>query len=309
MAPSEDASLFADNLIFKTLLDNVHDGVYFVDPKRRIRYWNRSAERITGYAAAEVVGHSCADNILMHVDESGNQLCKGHCPLAATIKDGEQRQARVYLHHKEGHRVPVQVSTAQIRNENGAEVLGGLETFYDATAMMAALEDIDDLRSQALICPLTGVGNRKYAEQILEQKVEEMKRLHYALAVIFIDVDHFKTFNDKYGHDVGDVVLKMVARTLAGGLRGGDLLARWGGEEFIAILPRLPKPEVGRLAERLRILVENSARDVSKGKLSVTVSAGAYTLRLDDTPKTAIANADKLMYQSKQQGRNRVTVG
>ena len=297
-----------DSRLFRLLLDNVHDGVYFVDPERRIQYWNKSAERITGYSADEVLDRCCADNILVHVDENGTQLCRGQCPLAATIADGEKRQARVFLHHKEGHRVPVSVATVQISDARG-RVLGGLETFYDASAVMAALEDIEALRSQALVCPLTGVGNRAYAEQVLTQKVEEMKRLDYDLGILFFDVDHFKTVNDTHGHDVGDVALKMVARTLAGGLRGSDFLARWGGEEFIAILPRLPQSKMARLAERLRMLVASSAGDAGGGAPRVTVSIGAYACRRDDTPESAIARADKLMYQSKAGGRDRVTTG
>ena len=104
MTPSED--------LYRTIVENMHDGLYFVDRERRITYWNRGAERITGYSAAEVVGTSCADNILVHVDALGRQLCQGSCPLIAAMADGAAHEAEVFLHHKQGHRLPVWVRTS-----------------------------------------------------------------------------------------------------------------------------------------------------------------------------------------------------
>ena len=119
----------SDNL-YHAILDNLYDGVYFVDRDRKITYWNKGAERITGYPAAEVVGSRCFDNILMHVDGHGTLLCKELCPLAATMLDGVERTADVYLQHKDGHRVSVNVRITPLRNEGGA-VTGGVEVFTD----------------------------------------------------------------------------------------------------------------------------------------------------------------------------------
>src|SRR5512139_2403015 len=98
--------------IYKSLLDNLYDGVYLVDRERRINYWNRGAERITGYKVVEAVGRNCHENFLRHVDAQGNQLCLVGCPLSATMADGEPRSEQVYLLHKNGHRVPVLVRAA-----------------------------------------------------------------------------------------------------------------------------------------------------------------------------------------------------
>ncbi len=252
-------------------------------------------------------GKCCADNILVHVCESGKSLCESTCPLAASIDDGEIRQDRVFMRHKEGHRVPLNVTVSPIRSTSG-EIIGGLETFSDATPVMAALEEAQRLKKDALICPLTGVANRRYTEENLVRRLKELEEKGTPLAVLFVDVDHFKKVNDTYGHDVGDVILKMVARTLSGAMRTYDLLGRWGGEEFVAVLPNLQPIEVQTIAERLRALVEKASRDVSKGKLKVTVSLGAYVCQKGDTPATVVAHADKLMYTSKSNGRNRVTM-
>lgn len=100
-------------------MDNLYDGVYFVDTERQITYWNKGAERIAGHPAAHMVGKRCYDNILNHVDENGNYLCFSGCPLAATIEDGKPREAEVYLKHADGHRVPILVRVSPIKNEAG----------------------------------------------------------------------------------------------------------------------------------------------------------------------------------------------
>lgn len=291
---------------FKTLMDHLQEGVYFVDRDRIILYWNCGAEKITGFSAPEVEGSCCADDILQHVDANGAAICTGPCPLLAAIHDGQPRCTEAYLHHKEGHRLPVVILTSPIRDERG-EIIGAVESFTDNSARMAALERIADLERAALICPLTGVGNRRYAEQFLQEKFDEWKRYAWPFGVIFIDVDRFKSVNDRFGHQVGDIVLKMVAQTLRNDLRSFDFLARWGGEEFIAVLPKMDLDALYQTANRLRLLVQNTARGISGNRIEVTVSLGATLAKPEDTLETLVKRADAYMYRSKAEGRNRVT--
>lgn len=100
---------------YKDIIDNLYDGIYFVDRDRVITYWNKGAERITGYAATQTIGHSCRDNLLNHVTANGIQLCMTNCPLAAVMEDGHVREAEVFLHHKDGHRMPVVVRATPMR--------------------------------------------------------------------------------------------------------------------------------------------------------------------------------------------------
>src|SRR5215471_8894879 len=105
-----DCSPIAEGSCFHArLLDHLYDAIYFVDPSRRITYWNEAAELLTGYSAQEAVGRPCSDNLLVHVNETGCALCTTACPLSDTLADGKRREADVYLRHKAGHRVPVSV--------------------------------------------------------------------------------------------------------------------------------------------------------------------------------------------------------
>ena len=145
--------------LFKTVLDHLHEGVYFVDPERRIQYWNKGAERVSGFSADEVRGSCCHNNILVHVDPEGRSLCQGSCALAATLADGQDRSAHVYLRHKEGHRVPVLVSVAAVRDTED-RIVGGVETFHEQeTPLISALRQIDDLKQTSQLCAVTGVPN------------------------------------------------------------------------------------------------------------------------------------------------------
>ena len=119
--------------LYKELLDRMSDGVYFVDRNRRILYWNEGATRLTGYQPQEIVGRYCHDNTLCHVDDAGLQLCFNRCPLSACMGDGTPRDADVFLRHKQGRRVPVNVRVQPIRGADGA-IVGAVEIFRDNTA-------------------------------------------------------------------------------------------------------------------------------------------------------------------------------
>ena len=288
------------------LLDSLFDGVYFVDTERRITYWNSAAERISGYSRNEVLGTSCADNLLRHVDGAGCELCDGGCPLSGTMGDGKAREAPVFLHHRFGHRVPVSVRTAAVYDESG-EVMGAVEIFSDNSSSLQILLEYEKLKQDAFIDPLTGIGNRRYGEMTLSTRIYDLQTHAVPFGLLFVDIDHFKRFNDLYGHKTGDDVLAMVAKSISVSLRKIDVVARWGGEEFVVILPGATDVVARAVAERIRMLIEKSFIMADGDKLSVTLSVGATMSQSDDNVRTVVARADRNMYQSKELGRNRVT--
>jgi diguanylate cyclase (GGDEF)-like protein/PAS domain S-box-containing protein len=294
------------DIFYKTLLDNLYDGVYFVDSDRTITYWSKGAERITGYTTPEVLGKSCYDNILLHVDKDGNSLCSEICPLMNTINDGKVRDADVYLHHKDGHRVPITMHVAPIHDDHGA-IIGGVEIFTDNTPAVIALNRLAELERLAYVDELTGLANRRYAEITLRSRLEELQRYGWRFGVLFIDIDHFKDINDRFGHDRGDEVLKMVAKTLQNSVRTFDVVSRWGGEEYVVVIANVEGNELTTTANRCRLLVERSSIPTVPS-LHVTISVGATPARTDDTIDSLIKRVDMLMYKSKQAGRNRSTV-
>jgi PAS domain S-box-containing protein len=151
----------------KEILEKFYEGIYFVDTTRKILFWNKGAEDISGYTAEEVMNKHCFDNILMHVDDEGNQLCKNGCPLHKTLQDHQYREAKVYLHHKNGHRVPVYIRTFSIFDDNN-NLLGALEIFSDASFQKEILKKLKKL---IMIDKLTGIPNRRYFEAQFDSKL------------------------------------------------------------------------------------------------------------------------------------------
>lgn len=289
------------------LLDNLHGGVYIVDEERKILYWNKAAEQISGFSTEEVVGHHCFDNILTHVDAEGRQLCTGICPLAKSMEDGQPRENEIYLHHKEGHRVPVSVRTNRLFDDEGS-LIGGIELFTDLSQQEAYRLRIEELEKMAMLDNLTQLPNRHYLEKQLASAFQEKKNLNMEFGLFFMDIDHFKQFNDRYGHDVGDKVLQFVAKTFIKNARPFDIYGRWGGEEFLGIIRNTNPLKLKKIGERMRQLIANSYLLSGEEKLQITISMGAALVGDDDTEDSLLKRADSLLYKSKEVGRNCLTM-
>ncbi len=197
-----------------------------------------------------------------------------------------------------------------------AVFLGGAG-FVWLTARLSLQTAVDMLRvsrleRESLTDALTGVHNRRYLDSQLGDELGLARRYGFPLAVIFLDIDHFKRVNDNHGHPVGDAVLKSFASALGEALRKTDLLARYGGEEFVVVSPHTDLAGATLVAQRLRQAVEALRLDApgTPGALRITCSAGVAEL----TPNTPDAQqlldaADRNLYRAKQQGRNRVVAG
>lgn len=290
---------------YKNILDHIGDGVYFVDLDRRITYWSKGAELISGFSAAEVTGSCCSGNILVHVDDKGACLCTDTCPLLQSTRSGIVSRLNIYLHHKDGRRMPVTVKASPIRDANGA-IIGAVEIFSNTSSLVSDSAYLEELRMAALIDSLTEIGNRRYLEMKLKTSSEELQRYGITFGVIMGDIDFFKRVNDTYGHLAGDSVLKMVAGTLSANVRTCDLVGRWGGEEFMIIVTHVDTHVLGSLAEKLRMLVERSFMSVAGEDIRVTISLGAVLAMPGESTDAVIKRADSLLYRAKESGRNRV---
>ncbi len=296
-----------NNISYEKIIENLHDALYFVDQNKIITYWNKAAERISGYKASEVVGKSCSDNILCHVDCNGTSLCEDMCPLAASISDKLPRETEVYLHHKNGHRVPVSVRVNPLFDESG-KVVGGIELFTDISNKSINELRIKALEKLALTDSLTQLANRHFINREIQNRFEEQKRLDITFGLLFIDIDNFKKVNDTYGHDTGDKILQLLANTIIANARPFDLYGRWGGEEFIGIIRDITSGALESLGNRLRMLIATSSILHENKKLSVTISIGATLVKKNDTLESLMKRADTLLYKSKSAGKNCLTI-
>jgi diguanylate cyclase (GGDEF)-like protein/PAS domain S-box-containing protein len=303
----EDLKVLNNSQIHKVLLDELYDAVYFVDTERRIQYWNRAAASLSGYAEGEVLGRHCYDDLLCHTDDAGKLLCHNACPLQKCMETRERCKGDVYLRHKHGHRISVSVRVTPITDGEG-KVIGALEVFLDNSSKKNLQRRTDELRRIAYVDSLTGLVNRRYLEMRLGQAHEEFSLFKSPFGLLLIDIDHFKKVNDSCGHAGGDIALAHIAQMLSNNLRATDTIGRWGGEEFVALLPNADPMLTRVLADRCRMLVESSSLVIDGKKVHPTISIGATSFEVGDDPATILARADSAMYQSKSEGRNRVTM-
>lgn len=291
--------------LYLSIINNLCDGVYFVDLNRKITFWNKAAEDITGYKADEIIGRKCEENILNHIDNKGCPLCKIGCPLFATLIDGRQRKDKVYLRHRNGYRLPVIVNIFPYSRRG--KIVGAVEIFTPITSVVYDDDLVSSLYISAMTDKLTNLPNRTYLESLLSHKMEEYKKFDRAFSVVFLDIDNFSSFNNNYGHDVGDLVLKNISTSIKNSLRDSDVFGRWGGEEFIGIFNIDKKKNALIVGEKIRSLIENTLVETDKGNLSVTASIGVAVIKKGETIDDIVKRADKLMYKSKELGKNRVS--
>jgi diguanylate cyclase (GGDEF)-like protein len=176
-----------------------------------------------------------------------------------------------------------------------------LLTFVLARPLLRAFRWTEEQASEARIDSLTGLANRRAAEEILAAEISRAQRFRHELAVVLLDLDRFKEINDSFGHAAGDMMLRAVSRLLTSLARQGDTVARWGGEEFVVVLPETDLPGARRFAERLRRTIE--AHPV--GEMRTTASCGVATMLPDDDADELLGAADQGLYRAKSNGRNR----
>jgi diguanylate cyclase (GGDEF)-like protein len=176
-----------------------------------------------------------------------------------------------------------------------------LLTFVLARPLLRAFRWTEEQASEARIDSLTGLANRRALEEILAAEISRAERFTHQLAVVLLDLDRFKETNDSFGHAAGDVMLRAVSRLLVALARQGDTVARWGGEEFVVVLPETDLAGAQRFAERLRRTIEAQ----SVGEMRTSASCGVATMLPDDTVEDLLGAADQALYRAKSNGRNR----
>jgi len=162
------------------------------------------------------------------------------------------------------------------------------------------------LRRLAATDELTGLQNRREVQLRIDEEMSRSRRHHQALSVLVGDLDHFKRVNDTHGHDAGDEVLRAIGRRLRRNLREEDLAVRWGGEEFLLVLPSTTAEEAARVAEKLRELIGQTPIHCAGGPVAVTISFGVAAFAGETTVRELIKRADDALYRAKRTGRNRV---
>ncbi|GIW89279.1 MAG: diguanylate cyclase [Isosphaeraceae bacterium] len=305
LGPPDDSSrippLDADSLL--RLLDQLAEGLCIVDPGGRIIHWSSGAESITGYTAEQLTGRSCHHSPLCDTACGAGDLSA--CPILRALNAGTPSVARLFRHHQTGRTLVLEVQILPLLDSHGRGQ--GAVAFFRDTSATAELEmACGHLRALAETDPLTGLANRRHLDAAIQGQLDQLDHCPgYRFSVILADLDHFKQINDTWGHGIGDQVLQSFARALKAQCRPGDTVGRFGGEEFLIILPGVRLADALEIAERMRAITPLTA---PPGLLALRPSAsfGVAEARPTDTPGHLLRRVDAALYRAKRQGRQRV---
>jgi len=280
---------------FSRVIEQTYNGVIITDPENRIEYVNPKFTELTGYSAAEVLGQKPS------IWRSGDTADEAYDELSEAMSNGSEWHGEFKNRKKDGSIYWAASSVSPLRNENG-EVTNYICMMQDITNQK---DTKDQLNYLAHYDTLTSLPNRRLFIDRLQQAMKETERRERLLAVMFIDLDHFKNVNDSLGHEAGDILLKQAAVRLGDCVRESDTVARLGGDEFTLMLPDLKHVDnATHIAEKV-IEAFSKPFYIKNRRFFVTASIGVTLYPLDDNNvEDMLRNADTAMYYAKDAGRN-----
>ncbi|AMQ90983.1 hypothetical protein ASQ50_12100 [Marinobacter sp. LQ44] len=279
--------------LFAKAIDAAYDGIFITNADGVIEFANQGFEIITGYSPNEVVGKKPS---LLKSGKHDNTFYKG---LWRHLNEGLPFRAMVTNRHKNGHEIHCQQTITPVKSSDGR-----------ITHFISIIKDMTDrvfeelkLREQASHDSLTGLLNRRAGEIELDIALIQAEEKEASFCLLMTDIDDFKAVNDTHGHPRGDEIIKAVAEILMDQTRKTDKCIRWGGEEFIVLLPFCDLPKALTIAESIRSEMAGSNFD-DAGR--ITLSIGVTESQVNDTPTGLLERVDQQLYRAKRQGKNRV---
>jgi PAS domain S-box-containing protein/diguanylate cyclase (GGDEF)-like protein len=285
------------------VLDSLFDGLYTVTCDRKITYWNDAAESITGYTADEMIGRHCYDSLLKHVDKEGNNLCRDGCPLSWAIAHRTKHEDEIFLRHKEGYRVPINVRVSPLYDSNG-QVVGASELFRDNTPSGSIADRISELEELAMLDPLTKLANEKYAQDQITQYQSEMHRYPIKVGIALFKIDKVNVFRKQYGEEAFKQFQVIAGQTLKRNARPLDLIARIDEGLFLGIFRNVTDNLLHTTCEKMRLLFMQSYFYLDEELVKGTLSAGGRCMRLDDDYSNIINGCMSLLKNCQRSGGN-----
>jgi diguanylate cyclase (GGDEF)-like protein/PAS domain S-box-containing protein len=290
-----------------SVLDQVQDAVVWVNAERKVVYWNKAAERMSGREAASVMGQACAEMPVLFTDQAGVDICRDKCPVAMALKDGAPRTLDVYLQHKEGFRAPASLRIVPVFKDGG-EVVGAVEVFTGTAPKVTIPLNLAELEKMGLVDAESGIPAKPYLDMTLATRLEEFQKYGLSFGLIYVDIDNYGKILEKQGRFNASKIVRTVARTLHKNVRFFDIVGRWGAEEFLIVLLNIDEGRLDIVANKLRLLVAESYITTETGMLNATVSMGASLVLRYDTVESLVKRGEQLMMHSKWLGKNRVSM-
>ena len=290
--------------ICSNIVERFEDGIVAIDSHHNIVLFNDGAQHIFGYGQDEVIGWHLNMLLPERFHLQHDLMIEEFGASDKTTKHTVQRARQIFGRRKDGSEFAASVFIVKTGS-------GTLNQGY-AAVIRDISEDKkteDELLRLAATDPLTGAYNRREFTALADQESQRANRYNHSLSIMMLDLDHFKKLNDTYGHAAGDKALQRFTTLCCNALRTVDIFGRWGGEEFVTLLPETDAEGAVIIAERLRKIVSQSIFVYNEQKISFTASIGIAQYRSGEvTVEGPLSRADSAVYDAKKAGRNRISV-
>ena len=309
---NEQARLFLEHI-----MEGIGDGVVVIGRDYTILDANTAATASLGLEKSDIIGRKCFE-----VTHRRDVPCDSPhivCPHSLIFERGQEVAKVLHTHYNvQGDEHQIEITASPVKNGHG-QIIAMVETHRDIMEkktddeLVKLIKRLNEaqthLKHVAITDELTGIRNRRYIVERLEEEFQRSKRTGRPLSLIMLDIDHFKRINDVHGHLFGDVVLRVVSVRMKDALRKHDLIGRVGGEEFLIICPESSLEDTVVVAERIRKIIHREAIGDGIREATVALSAGVTMQRDDDVSSDKLfSRADTALYQAKERGRNMVVV-
>jgi len=287
---------FKDPKIYRDILDGLQIGVSVLDLDRKIVFWSDGAEKITGYARIDVLGHSCAENILLHCNEKSCEMCTGRCPLASAFHDAVPVEAMSFIHHRSGHWAPVHTWAIPLRDEHGS-IIGIIQTFESEFAGNGPSPNDRSLKDHGCLDHATELHNHAVMQSRLREMLGTFAELRIPLGVVCLEVHELSQFRARYGQEAAASILRVLARTLRNAIWPTDYVGRWTEDRFLVILNGCSVDALRAVSERILKMTTSATIEWWGEELSVAILIASAAAVTGDTVESLLRRAEDALEQ------------
>jgi diguanylate cyclase (GGDEF)-like protein/PAS domain S-box-containing protein len=242
---------FRDPEIYRDILNSLQIGVSVIDLQQKIVFWSDGAEQITGYARIDVLGHSCRENILLHCNHEGCEMCAGKCPMAAALHDAKPVESMTrFIHHRSGHWTPVHSWSIPLRDKHGS-ILGIIQTFEPEFAMNGPDPNDQSMRERGCLDSTTELPNHAMMQSHLRETLGTFAELKIPFGIVCLEVQCLNQFRSRYGQEATSSILRVLARTLRNSVWPTDFVGRWSDDRFLVILSGCDAEALKTVSQRM----------------------------------------------------------
>ncbi|MFG0249567.1 MAG: diguanylate cyclase domain-containing protein [Phycisphaeraceae bacterium JB051] len=279
-----------ENLLTNTeVLDTLNDGVYIVSPDRRILYWNKAAEDLTGFAVEDVLGKRCQDGILMHVNPKGCELCNQGCPLTEVIATGHRQQIDVIMHHRRGYRLPVQVKGTPIHG-TGGRVIACVEVFKLQVHTENLFDRVTQTENESLQDPTTKLPNARFIEKTLKIKLTNANHSGESFGMVQLLINKFDQLKSEHSSQLTEKILQITSQSLIANCRVQDTVGRVSENRLVVFTAMQDMDQLKQFANNLEQVLSRCTCELGDERLNITVNVQSQMIQPGQCLKS-------LMYQ------------